>query len=153
MKTWWCRSCEKWTGIEFNPEWIADGKPFKWCGKEYGWFVRCARCGHDHFQRSWYACPKCGWDAFPEDAPDDKYYVNWLGKVVVVAGYWKEVDEKDGTVLVKNEKAMKPVEKKNAIYPIIEHFHSSSSIEGSFIEWDETHCCPKHGPFKFSNGN
>lgn len=39
--TLYCDNCDEIVKVEFNPEWLEDGKPFEWENKEYKWFIRC----------------------------------------------------------------------------------------------------------------
>lgn len=91
-KRWYCLSCDKRTKIERNPEWVADGSPMSWDGKDYEYITRCADCKHEHYVSS-YACPNCGCSVGEQEpivitkAVYNSYYSYEFG----VTGYdWEE---------------------------------------------------------------
>ncbi len=166
---WYCRCCDKWTKIMFNPEWEKDGKPTEWKGKDYEWFVCCKKCGDKYYSGFEYYCPKCGWDAFPDDPPFDRYIIEKgritrKNKVVVIPCFLVERDEDGNEHLVyekdkrgmstpvENKEYLEKIRSKYKIYPVIENYHYESNYMGAFHSWDETHFCPRHGEFTFNNG-
>ncbi len=67
-KRWYCPCCDKRCKIEYNPEWVADGKPTQWeKPKDYKWFAGCAECGYE-LHTDQYGCPNCGCD-YGEEEP------------------------------------------------------------------------------------
>lgn len=67
-KRWYCPSCDVRKRVEFNPDWLADGKPMRWSDdKHYDWFTRCSCC-HRELYPNTYGCPRCGhWQDSDED--------------------------------------------------------------------------------------
>ena len=78
-----------------------------------------------------YDCPKCHWEP-----PDDDYVFDGKGILVI-----------DGDISKKLR------DKGRLIYPVYSNFKTVSTMNGTFDEWLEVHCCPKHGEFKISNGS
>lgn len=68
---WYCEDTGELENIEFNPQWLADGKPMNGDGEyPYEWVARCSACGEDLImQQSEYNCPNCGWNG--TDRQDD----------------------------------------------------------------------------------
>lgn len=62
-KKWYCTRCRRITPIKRNPEW--DGS-FRGKRPAPEWFVKCAKCGNKHYQRTGFECPNCGWDETDE---------------------------------------------------------------------------------------
>lgn len=77
-----------------------------------------------------YECPACHWEP-----PEDNYAFD--GKKIVVLN--------DGL-----GKKLRDVGR--LVYPVFSKFHTISNMNGTFDEWMEVHCCPRHGEFKIENG-
>jgi len=68
QKKLYCRCCEEITEIEYNPEWVKDGKPFEWNDdKKYEWFIRCKECEYEWCQETEFDCQTCGYSDWNDD--------------------------------------------------------------------------------------
>ena len=77
-----------------------------------------------------YDCPKCHWEP-----PDENYVFD--GKRITV---------------IDDAMSKKLREKGRLIYPVYSNFHTTSNMNGTYDDWLEVHCCPRHGEFKIQNG-
>lgn len=95
-KRWYCPCCDMRKPIEYNPQWVADGKPTKWeKPTHYEWFARCRECQYTLYTDS-YGCPNCGCDCAGEEPIEitkpqyNSYYSYEFG----VTGYdWEELHQ------------------------------------------------------------
>jgi len=69
--TLYCEWCDQIVLVEHNPEWVADGRPFRF-EKDYEWFTRCPECKSSFYQGSPYECPECG--CSPPDDDENTIY-------------------------------------------------------------------------------